>query len=57
MLSFDFIVMLLIVVGLLGAVIYAAERYLKIEETLKGILIFVVVVLGLAWIAHTLGVI
>lgn len=54
--SFEFIVHLLLVVGILGAIIYAAQTYLKIEETLKGLLIFAVVVLGLGWIAHELGV-
>ena len=55
-LTFDFLVQLLLIVGLLGGLVYAAERYLEIPAPWKGFLLFAVIAIGLIWIARMLGV-
>lgn len=55
-LSFNLLITVLLVIAFLGAIVAAVNYYLDIPPPLKNLIIFIIVILGIAWLAHTLGV-
>lgn len=55
-LSFNLLITVLLVIAFLGAIVAAVNYYLDVAPPLKNLIIFIIIICGIAYIGHTVGV-